>query len=62
MLERPGATEEEIRAEVRRTIDVMAPGGNFSTAIPIIDPKVIEIFSDEVSKYGKDYYKKQNAE
>lgn len=61
VLERPGATEEEIRAEVRRTIDVMAPGGNFSTAIPIIDPKVIEIFSDEVSRYGKDYYKKQNA-
>lgn len=58
VLERPGASEQEIRAEVRRTIDLMAPGGNFSTAIPIINPDVIKIFSDEVSRYGKNYYKK----
>ncbi|MCU6761125.1 methylcobalamin:coenzyme M methyltransferase [uncultured Roseburia sp.] len=56
VLERPGASEEEIRREVRRTIDVMAPGGNFSTAVPIIDPRVTAIVSDEIDHYGKAFY------
>lgn len=57
ILERPGASEEEIRAEVRRCIDALAPGGNFSTMCPIIDTKVAGIVADEISSYGRDFYK-----
>lgn len=56
ILEQPGATEDKIRAEVRRCIDELAPGGNFATLCPIIDKKVAAIVSDEISKYGKNYY------
>lgn len=58
ILERPGATEEEIRAEVRRCINELAPGGNFSTMCPIIDRQVISIVADEIDAYGRNYYSK----
>lgn len=57
VLERPGATEEEIRAEVRRTIDALAPGGGYCALVPIIDDWVRGIVIDEVTRYGKDFYK-----
>lgn len=57
VLERPGATEEEIRAEVRRTIDTLAPEGGYCALVPIIDDRVRGIVIDEVTRYGKDFYK-----
>ena len=56
VLERPGASEEEIRAEVRRTLDSLAVGGAYCASVPIIDTRVLGIVSDEVTKYGKDFY------
>ena len=58
VLEQPGATEEEIRAEVRRTIDELAPEGGYCALVPIINRNVAAIVIDEVAKYGKDFYKK----
>lgn len=58
VLERPGASEEEIRAEVRRNIDALAPGGAFGTMCPIIDRRVAAIVADEISAYGAGYYTK----
>lgn len=62
VLEKPGATEEEIRAEVRRNIDALAPGGDFGSMCPIIDNNVAAIVADEIAKYGKDYYKRTGKE
>lgn len=56
IIEQPGASEEAIRVEVRRCIDDLAPGGNYSTLCPMIDKKIADIVSDEISKYGKNYY------
>lgn len=57
VLERPGATEEEIRSEVRRTLDTLAPNGGYCALVPIINGEVRSIVIDEVAKYGKDFYK-----
>lgn len=57
VLERPGAAEEEIRTEVRRTIDALAPEGGYCALVPIIDDWVRGIVIDEVARYGKDFYK-----
>lgn len=59
------ATEEDIRAEVRRCIDTYAPGGNY-ILFPIIigdpnDPYTAqrrEWCRDEIEKYGRNFYKK----
>lgn len=58
VLERPGATEAEIRAEIRRCIDAYGKDGNYVTMYPIIDPLVEAIVSDEIERYGKNYYLK----
>lgn len=57
MLERPGATEEEIRAEVRRAIDELAVNGGYCANVPIIDQQVLSIVIDEIDQYGKTFYK-----
>lgn len=62
ILEKPNATEEEIRQEVRRTIKALAPGGNFGTMCPIIDRNVAAIVADEISVYGKNFYKREDKE
>jgi uroporphyrinogen-III decarboxylase len=63
---RPGASEEVIRAEVRRCIDTYAAGGNYMLFGGGImgqrdDPEVIKSrqwVSDECKKYSKEFYKK----
>ena len=60
VLERPGAAEEEIRTEVRRNLDALAPGGAFGTMCPIIDRRVAGIVADEIAAYGADYYLRRN--
>lgn len=57
ILERPGASEVEIRGEVRRTLDELAKGGGYCALAPIIDDKVRAIVKDEVDRYGRDFYR-----
>lgn len=52
----PGATEEIIRAEVRRAIDVLGKGGGYlcSSAVMFsVVPGVDDIIVDEGAKYGR---------
>ncbi len=56
------ATEEEIRAEVRRAIDTYGPGGHFLPCIGSINclyAKNEEIAIDEMNRYGAEWVKKQ---
>jgi uroporphyrinogen-III decarboxylase len=59
VLNRPGATPEEVRAEVRKRIDEMAAGGGYiaapSHSVPY-DPALIEAMDDEIAAYGRRYY------
>ena len=60
VLNRPGATPEEVRAEVRRRIDEMATGGGYiaapSHSVPY-DPTLIEAMNDEIAAYGRQVYR-----
>lgn len=57
-----GATEEELRASVRETIDKYAPQGNFAFMGMIMTTdmekmiKYMTILGDEALKYGTNYY------
>ena len=59
VLNRPGATPEEVRAEVRKRIDEMAAGGGYiaapSHSVPS-DPALIEAMNDEIASYGRRCY------
>ena len=58
------ATEEEIRAEVRRAIDTYGPGGHFLPCIGSINclyEKNEEIAVDEMNRYGAEWIAKQQA-
>lgn len=57
ILEWPGASEEEIRGEVRRTLDSLAKGGGYCALAPIIAGQVRAVVMDEVDRYGKNFYK-----
>lgn len=55
----PGASEESIRAEVRRVVDAFAPGGGYicgDTDGICLDPRVHAILLDEYERYGRPYY------
>jgi uroporphyrinogen decarboxylase len=59
VLNRPGATPEEVRAEVRRRIDEMAEGGGYvaapSHSVPY-DPALIAAMDEEIERYGRQVY------
>lgn len=58
------ATEEEIRAEVRRAIDTYAPGGHFLPCIGSINclyEKNEAIAVDEMDRYGAEWLAKQKS-
>ena len=59
VLEKPGVTTAEVRAEVRRRIDQLAAGGGYiaapSHAIPY-DQKLIDAMNDEITVYGRKIY------
>ena len=62
IIDRAEATEEEIRAEVRRAIDTYGPGGCFLPCIPsleTINEHVTPIVIDECNRYGEQWLKKQ---
>lgn len=58
MMDALGSKEEDIRAEARRAMDLLAPGGRYIPTFIYTRADVREIFMDEVEKYGKDIYKK----
>ena len=62
VIDQADATEEDIRAEVRRAIDTYAPGGAFLPCIPsleTINEHVTPIVIDECNRYGEEWLKKQ---
>ncbi len=59
VLDRPGVTAEEVRAEARRCIDTLAPGGGYiagpSHHVPH-DPELLAALREEVETYGRQLY------
>ena len=59
VLARPGVTAAEVRAEVRRRIDELAPGGGYiaapSQGVPY-DEEIIAAMNDEIATYGRRLY------
>ncbi len=64
VLDRPGVTPGEVRAEVRRRIDDLADDGGYmagpSHGVPY-DPEIIAAMNDEIATYGRQFYAKDNA-
>lgn len=59
----PGDSEEDVRASVRKAIDLLAPGYNFvfwDGGITGGDVEKFEWTADEAIKYGKTFYQKNN--
>jgi len=60
LIDKADATEEVIRAEVRRAIDVNAPGGSYLPCVPsleTINAHVTPIVIDECNRYGAEWLK-----
>lgn len=60
-IDRADASEEEIRAEVRRTCETYAPAGHFIPSMTYglagtIFPQTDEIITDEINRYNKETY------
>lgn len=59
VLDRPGVTPEEVRAEVRKRIDEMAKGGGYLAApshhVPF-DEELLNAMTDELATYGREVY------
>ena len=59
VLDKPGVTTEEVRAEVRRRIDELAAGGGYiagpSHGVPY-DQELIDAMNDEIKHYGHSVY------
>lgn len=55
LIDAPGTTEEQIRAEVRRAIDRNAPGGAYIPSYIPTRADRLEIVKDEVLQYGGAY-------
>ncbi len=58
VFDRPGVTEEEIRAETRRTLDLLAPGGSYMSFPLTLTFGFMPIFMDEHSKHAFSYGEK----
>ena len=60
VLDRPGVTTDEVRAEVRRRIDDLADGGGYiagpSHAVPYA-PDVVAAMVSEIEAYGRAFYR-----
>ena len=52
VFDRPGITEEEIRAEVVRTMNEMAPGGSFIAFPLTVSFDYVPVFIDEHMKHA----------
>ena len=61
VLDRPGVTTDEVRAEVRRRIDDLAEGGGYIAAPShsvTYQAGVMEAMNDEIRTYGQKFYRK----
>ena len=62
IIDRPDATEEEIRAQTRKACEAYAPGGHFMPSITYglpggtLYPHVYPIMMDEINNYNKEVY------
>lgn len=61
VLEKPGVTEEEIRAEYRRVVDLLAPNGSFIVFPITVGFDFMQPFMDEHFKYGMGFYNKDKS-
>jgi uroporphyrinogen-III decarboxylase len=63
ILDRPGVTVVEVRAEVCRRIDELATGGGYIAApshgVPY-QQELIDAMNDEITIYGRAFYRKKN--
>lgn len=55
LVDSPVTSEEEVRASVRETLDILAPGGGFVPRYTGIGNNT-QILFDEVQKYGRKFY------
>ncbi len=55
VFDKAGVTEEEVRKEVRRTYDLMAPGGSFVAYPLIIQKEIMPWIIDEAEKIAGNY-------
>ena len=59
VLDKPGVTTQEVRAEVRRRIDELANGGGYIAApshgVPY-EQELIDAMNDEIEIYGRSVY------
>jgi hypothetical protein len=55
-IDTPDTSEEMIRAEARRVIDVLAPGGSYLPTAIFTKQRTVDIFYDEVGRYGRHFY------
>lgn len=64
VLDRPGVTPAEVRAEVRRRIDEMAADGGYvagpSHGVPY-DKELIDAMNDEIATYGRAFYRRSRT-
>jgi len=62
VLDRPGVTPEEVRAEVRKRIDDLAQGGGYiagpSHGVPYRQ-EIIDAMNDEIATYGRQIYQRR---
>ena len=60
VLDRPGVTPEEVRAEVRKRIDELAEGGGYiagpSHGVPY-EEELLAAMNDEIAVYGRQFYR-----
>lgn len=61
LLDKPDCTEEEARAEYRKVIDMLAPGGSYIVFPLIVNKESGKAFADEHFKYGMDFYKRNGV-
>ena len=57
ILDRPDATDEEIYAELKRAVDLMAPGGSYIPASITLTFRYMPTYLRFMQEYGKDYYR-----
>lgn len=61
-IDRPDATEEEIRASLRKTLEVMAPGGKWIARTSFINKGRDQIWLDVLDEYNRPLKEKYGVE